>query len=163
MTPAEVRFAADGMLQSLATWLRLLGYDCVTQAGQSGRRLLEQAAAEDRVFLTRNLHLSDSLPRALLSRCQIVYVDNERLSEQVREVVSRYSLDTSTYVFTCCLECNHPLQRVDRAEAVGRVPEDVITRETEFWRCQHCAKTFWRGSHVKNSLERLRQWFPVQK
>ena len=29
MTPSEIRFAADGMLRSLATWLRLLGYDCI--------------------------------------------------------------------------------------------------------------------------------------
>jgi hypothetical protein len=26
MTPADIRFAADGMLQSLATWLRLLPF-----------------------------------------------------------------------------------------------------------------------------------------
>jgi uncharacterized protein with PIN domain len=27
MTPTDIRFAADGMLQSLATWLRLMGCD----------------------------------------------------------------------------------------------------------------------------------------
>jgi uncharacterized protein with PIN domain len=66
MTPSEIRFAADGMLQSLATWLRLLGYDCISR----------------------------------------------------------------------------PDQRTDE----------------RFWRCDRCNKTFWRGSHVTNSLARLRTW-----
>jgi uncharacterized protein with PIN domain len=162
MTPAEVRFAADGMLQSLATWLRLLGYDCIIRPDQSGRRLLEQAVAEDRVFLTRNIHLSDNLPRTLLERGRIVGIDAERLPDQLREVVARYSLETARYVFTRCVVCNNPLCRVDASAVSGQVPEDVILRETDFWRCQFCDKTFWRGSHVKNSLERLRRWFPAQ-
>jgi len=28
MNPPDVRFAADAMSQSLAKWIRLLGYDC---------------------------------------------------------------------------------------------------------------------------------------
>ena len=163
MTPTEVRFAADGMLQSLATWLRLLGYDCLTHPGQSGRALLEQAVSEDRVFLTRNAHLPDNLPRALLARGRIVHVLNDRLPDQLREVVTRYSLDTDAYVFTRCLECNGLLQGIDRSEAIGHVPEGVVTRETGFWRCRHCGKMFWRGSHVKNTWDRLRRWFPAQK
>ena len=158
MTPAEIRFAADGMLQSLGTWLRLMGYDCITGPNQSGRALLEQAITEDRVFLTRNAHLSDNLPHAMLARGQIVYVMGERLPEQLREVVAKFSLETERFVFTRCVTCNEPLRRVERAEAVGHVPNDVGESETEFWQCAHCDKTFWRGSHVRNSAERLRRW-----
>jgi uncharacterized protein len=142
MTPAEIRFAADGMLQSLATWLRLLGYDCISRPDQKGRALLEQAAAEDRVFLTRNAHLTDTLPQALLARARIELVAAERLPEQIRNMAAKFALDTEGFVFTRCLGCNEPLQRTDE----------------QFWRCPHCDKTFWRGSHVTNSLARLRTW-----
>jgi hypothetical protein len=27
-----------------------------------------------------------------------------------------------------------------------------------FWRCPRCGKTFWRGSHVRDSLQRLERW-----
>jgi uncharacterized protein len=203
MTPAEIQFAADGMLQSLGTWLRLMGYDCITAARCSShgvaagfglcknapvsrvgrdaavvcgngaptesdggvsfgsRALLEQAVAENRVFLTRNAHLSDNLPHALLACGQIVYVIGEHLPEQLREVVAKFSLETEQFVFTRCVACNEPLRRVERAEAVGHVPNDVVESETEFWRCRRCGKTFWRGSHVRNSVERLRRWLGV--
>ena len=143
------------MLQSLADWLRLLGYDCATG---HGRRFLEQAAVDDRVFLTRNFHLPDNLPKALLQSETILYVRGEHLPEQLREVVGQFSLDTERFVFTRCVVCNVPLRSVGAGEATGHVPADVLAREREFWRCDHCGKTFWRGSHVVNSLARLRQW-----
>ena len=158
MTPAEVRFAADGMLQSLATWLRLLGYDCLASPNQSGRRLLEQAVLEDRVFLTRNAHLTDNLPQALLERGRIAHIVGEHLPDQLRQVVRTFSLETGPYAFSRCVECNGLLRRAERSDAIGHVPGDVAERETEFWRCERCGKMFWRGSHVKNSLRSLQQW-----
>ncbi len=159
MTPREIRFAADGMLQSLATWLRVLGYDCLSRPDQSGRALLEQAVVEDRVFLTRNAHLDDNLPRALLARANILYVLGERLPDQLREIVTKFDLDTAAFAFTRCVVCNRPLQRADRA---ADVPPDVAARETEFWHCAACGKTFWRGSHVTNSLAHLRRWLAAR-
>ena len=158
MTPDEIRFAADGMLQSLATWLRLLGYDCIAGKELFGRRLVEQSVAQNRVYLTRNSRLSDNLPHQLLERCKFSIVASERLPDQLREVVVRYSLQAGQHVFTRCTECNVPLRRVDRAEALGQVPPDVAESEKEFWRCQQCGKTFWRGSHVRDSLQRLERW-----
>jgi uncharacterized protein with PIN domain len=163
MTPAEIRFAADGMLQSLGTWLRLLGYDCVVEPSQSGRRLLEQAVGEDRVFLTRNAHLADNLPKMLLGRAKTVYVAAEHLPEQLREVIGRFSLDTHQFVFTRCVECNRPLEQVTKTQELTGVPPDVLAREPELWRCRHCDKVFWHGSHVRNSLQRLEQWLATDR
>ncbi|MCX6897963.1 MAG: hypothetical protein NT105_04610 [Verrucomicrobia bacterium] len=109
MTPAEIHFAADGMLQSLATWLCALGYDCLAGRDLFGRLLLEQAVAEERVFLTRNTHLASDWPHALVDRAQVVYVGGETLPEQLREVVERFSLDWQRFLFTRCVVCNEPL------------------------------------------------------
>jgi len=103
---------------------------------------MEQAVAEERVFLTRNAHLHDTLPHALLARARIELVAAEHLPQQLREVVTKFALDTEAFVFTRCLLCNEVLQRTSE----------------EFWRCPRCDKTFWHGSHVTNSLARLRVW-----
>jgi uncharacterized protein len=156
MTPSDIRFVADGMLQSLGAWLRLLGYDCVTVTGRPSRPLLEQAVAEDRVFLTRNTHLNDNMPHDLLKRGQIVHLLAEHLPGQLCEVIRQFALDTESFAFTRCVICNLPLESATTMPA--GIPADVAARETEFWRCPRCGKSFWRGSHVSNSLARLGQW-----
>jgi uncharacterized protein with PIN domain len=158
MTPADIRFAADGMLQSLATWLRLLGYDCAAGPGLFGRHLLEVAAAEQRVALTRRVNLADNLPRSLLQRVRVHTVRAGRLPDQLREVVSVFGLSVRAGVFTRCLDCNAALRELDRGLAATSVPPLVAAREQVFWRCEPCGRTFWRGSHVRDSLRRLHQW-----
>ncbi|MFA6562419.1 MAG: Mut7-C RNAse domain-containing protein [Verrucomicrobiia bacterium] len=158
MTPTDIRFAADGMLQSLATWLRALGYDCLAGRDRFGRRLLEEAAAEERVFLTRNTHLDNDWPRALVERSRILHVAGEQLPQQLREVVEKFSLDWERFLFTRCLVCNELLRLADKSEALPHLPPRVTAREKYFWRCERCDRFFWHGSHVQNSAARLRQW-----
>ncbi len=158
MTPAEIRFAADGMLRSLGTWLRLLGYDCLDDRAESGRRLLARAAAEGRVFLTRNAHLTDTLPRALLDQARIATVAAEHLPEQLREIVARFQLETGRLTFSRCLHCNTLLEPCPPVAVAGRVPPEVAARESAFWSCPACGQVFWHGSHVRNSRARLERW-----
>ena len=146
------------MLQSLATWLRALGYDCAAGRERFGRRLLEQAVAEKRVFLTRNAHLAYDWPRALVERASLVHIAAEQLPQQLREVVGAFSLDVERFLFTRCLVCNEPLRAVEKPAALPRVPPRVAAREEKFWRCERCGRFFWHGSHVRNSVARLRQW-----
>jgi uncharacterized protein with PIN domain len=158
MTPADIRFAADGMLQSLATWLRALGYDCAAGRGLFGRRLLERAVKEGRVFLTRNTHLANDWPRALVGRAVVFQVAGEAIPEQLREVVEKFSLDAERFLFTRCLLCNDLLRAAAKAEALPALPPRVAGCEEQFWRCERCGQFYWRGSHVRNSAARLRQW-----
>ena len=158
MTPTDIRFAADGMLQSLATWLRALGYDCLAGRDLFGRLLLEEAVAEERVFLTRNTHLANDWPHALVERAQIVCVGGKTLPEQLREIVERFSLDWERFLFTRCVVCNEPLYAVEKPEALPFLPPRVAAREEKFWRCERCGRFFWHGSHVQNSAARLRRW-----
>jgi uncharacterized protein with PIN domain len=151
-----IRFAADGMLQSLGTWLRLMGYDTIMRADLDGRHLLEQAVAEDRIFLTRNAHLEFSLPKHLLEHGAIMFVVAEHLPDQLREVAHEFDLDPDTEAFTRCLLCNTPLVRP--RQRPSNLPNRVADRETEFWQCPGCLKIYWRGSHVTNSLARLKAW-----
>ena len=50
----EPRFIVDAMLGKLVTWLRLLGYDTVYAKDWPDGRILETAAAESRILVTRD-------------------------------------------------------------------------------------------------------------
>jgi uncharacterized protein with PIN domain len=85
-------------------------------------------------------------------------LSGERLPDLLRVVVIKYSVETEQYVYTRCLECNEPLRRAGRAEAANQVPPKVLERETDFWRCERCDRTFLHGSHIRNSLQQLKGW-----
>ena len=52
------RFVVDGMLGSLARWLRLLGYDADYDNRRDDAELVRLARAENRVLLTRDQELA---------------------------------------------------------------------------------------------------------
>jgi uncharacterized protein with PIN domain len=161
MNPGDVRFAADAMLQSLAKWLRLLGYDCVAGGGLFGRELVEAAVAERRWVLTRNRRYAAELPQLLLTYADLFPIVSERLPGQLREVVEHFALETSAFRFTRCLVCNEPLHRVPLPQAAPGVPEEVLARENRFWQCSRCGRLFWQGSHVRRSVNQLNRWLSI--
>lgn len=161
MNPEEVRFAADAMLQSLAKWLRLLGYDCAASGKLFGRELVAHAVAERRWVLTRNHRFAAELPQFLLSQAVIVLVTSERLPGQLREVVERFSLEPAAFRFTRCLVCNEPLRQVPKPRGAPGVPAEVLARENRFWQCSHCGRLFWQGSHVRHSIDQLNHWLEI--
>lgn len=154
-TPFDVRFAADAMLQSLAKWLRLLGYDCVAGNALFGRRVVELAAAERRWLLTRNRRFEGSQPRDLLARTSIFQVAADALPEQLREVAARFELDLEAFAFTRCVRCNAPLALLG---SPADAPVWVREFHTKFWRCPACGRVYWHGSHVERSARQLARW-----
>lgn len=158
MNPHEISFAADGMLQSLAKWLRLLGYDCIAGSNLFGRALVEKAVAENRWMITRNRHFTGDLPHWLIERADIFVIASEQLPEQLRETLERFSLEPDAYCFTRCLICNEPLIPVAKPQLSPNVPQALLQREDRFWKCDHCGRIFWRGSHVHASIRRLKDW-----
>lgn len=158
MNPMEIRFAADAMLQSLAKWLRLLGYDTLAGDRLFGITLIETAVAERRWVLTRNARFAAELPDLLLSFAEIHLVVSNTLPGELREVVERFSLETAPFRFTRCLVCNAPLTAVAKPRKAAGIPPEVLAREERFWRCPHCGRYFWQGSHVRRSVEKLERW-----
>lgn len=161
MKPDEIRFAADAMLQSLAKWLRLLGYDTIAGDALFGLTLVETAVGESRWVLTRNRRFGAELPAQLLSFADIHVVDSEHLSGQLAEVVDRFALEPSAYRYTRCLVCNVPLRPVAKPGRAAPIPPDVLAREKRFWRCERCGRFYWHGSHVQRSNRELDRWLEV--
>jgi uncharacterized protein len=144
----ETRFALDVHLGKLARLLRIMGFDASYGNDMDDGTLVRLARAERRIILSRDRGL---LKRRLVTHGYLVKSMEPR--EQLAEVVRRFDLAGSTRMFGRCVLCNTPLQRVERASIISRVPPAVAERYDGFSRCPTCGRVFWKGTH----WERMRE------
>jgi uncharacterized protein with PIN domain/sulfur carrier protein ThiS len=138
----EVRFVADAHLGGLAGMLRMAGFDTLYSNAFRDEEIAEIAARENRIVLTRD---RDLLKRRVITHgC---YVRALKPTQQFQEIVDRLDLAHSTKPFTLCLHCNAPLQPVDKAQVLERLPPRVRELHDRFNTCTVCQRVFWEGSH----------------
>ena len=138
----EPRFVADAHLGGLARLLRMAGFDTLYDNNYLDEEIEQVALTGKRIVLTRDRELLKR--RGISHGC---YVHAIRSEEQFREMVRRLDLVDSIAPFTLCLTCNVPLQPVDKAEVLERLPARVREQHTEFCVCRMCQGVFWKGSH----------------
>jgi len=146
-----MRFLVDTMLGKLAKWLRLLGYDVIYYRDLEDKELLALAHAEGRLLLTRD----EELTRSSSGRCRSLLISSDDWREQLRELAERGIVRLRfepREIFTRCLECNEPLERVSRAEVEGRVAPYLLETQKEFGRCPRCDRIYWKGTHFARAL-----------
>lgn len=139
---AETRFLADVNLGKLARYLRLLGFDTLSDGRWHDPELVEIAGSESRLLLTKD--------RPLLKRSAVTHGYLVRAVDpldQLAEVVRRFELSDEIRPFTRCMECNGILRSVEKAE-INHLLEP-LTRSSfeEFRQCPDCQRVFWKGSH----------------
>jgi uncharacterized protein with PIN domain len=139
--PGSDRLLVDVMLGKLAVYLRACGYDAA-YAGDRGieadDRLLELAAGEDRLLLTRDAELAGRAEAALLLAEREVGAQLAAL----REAGVRLELDERP---SRCGRCNGRLERVPGDAPTPDYAPDP--GEVDCWRCRSCGQVFWKGSH----------------
>jgi uncharacterized protein with PIN domain len=147
------RLIADAMLGTLVRWLRVLDYDVLYDPRLDDQALLDRAAAEGRILVTRD--------RGLLEQKRArthLLIDSEDPGEQLKQVVRDLGLRVERErLFGRCLECNQPLVSVPVEEARLRVPPFVARTQSRFFRCPTCDRYFWWATHVDRMLERLHE------
>lgn len=149
------RFLADAMLERLARWLRVLGFDVASAGTLVDGELLRRAAAEDRVLLTRD--------RGLLGpeRASDYLIESSDPLEQLREVVARFELPLPPELFTRCLLCNTVLQPLGRAlDDDDELPLDVRERGEALRQCTTCGRVYWEGAHTRRMRAALARALP---
>ncbi|MBP8685912.1 MAG: hypothetical protein KBH31_03520, partial [Methanomassiliicoccales archaeon] len=96
---AEPRFLLDGMLGSLARWLRIMGYDALYVRDASDADMLARLVGNDRTLLTRDRQLADRAGGRGL------YLEEGELEGQLLTVVERFGLSTEGRMARCSA-CN---------------------------------------------------------
>jgi uncharacterized protein with PIN domain len=146
----DPRFLVDSMLGTLAKWLRILGYDTEYDARLNDNQLVRLARGEGRILLTRDT--------GLLRRKGFrgLFIESEILEEQLLQVLDAFGLPAHN-LFSRCAVCNTPLEEVPKHEAWGQVPPFVFQTQEKFSLCPECDRFYWRGTHWKRMLERVKQ------
>ncbi len=147
------RFLADCNVGRLARWLRALGYDTSYHARIEDGELVREAAAEDRVLLTRDRDLTKrrviqtGVVRAILIR-------DDEVTMQVRQVFAELALELKD-ALTRCIECNAELQPRMPAAVAERVPPYVRRTQSRYSECPDCGRIYWAGTHWQRMREVL--------
>ena len=142
-------FVLDVHLGKLAHLLRMLGFDALYRNDIGRQEILDTAAHDDRIILTKSTILLEN--SAVTAGYRIRSADPR---EQLVEVLERFDLWLCTHPFRRCLHCNAILLAVPREEILGRLPVKVRALSCAFHRCPTCDRIYWEGTHV----ERMRKY-----
>ncbi|GAB4539115.1 MAG: hypothetical protein Kow0063_27660 [Anaerolineae bacterium] len=148
MDDSPARFVVDGMLGSLARWLRLLGYDTDYANQRDDPELVRIARAENRVLLTRDRELAGR------RGVQALLIESQSLDDQLAQVMEAFPPPLEAQPGRCSV-CNTPLVETTPDEVAHRVPRYVLRRHRQFMRCPGCERVYWRGSHWQAIQARL--------
>lgn len=147
--PETDAFFLDVMLGKLAVYLRLAGYD-TAYAGDRGiesdDRILELAASEGRILLTRDVQLAERADRSIL----LTKRDVEDQLAELREAGVALEADDEP---SRCGRCNGRLDAVSKESETPEYAPDAA--ETDCWRCRDCGQVFWKGSHYERMKKAL--------
>jgi uncharacterized protein with PIN domain len=152
----DPKFLIDGMLGSLARWLRICGYYAEYVQSLPDDELLTCAAEGDSILLTKDDLLFRKAQRAGLDA---FIVEGDGDEERLASVARRFSLELDTHGSKCPV-CGGSLSKAVKDELTGKVPASSLDAYEEFWLCDSCGKVFWRGSHwrnIKATIEKARE------
>lgn len=146
---SKLRFICDEQLGRLAKWLRLQGFDTLFECPVEDSKLIRLAQTESRVLLTRDHHL----PAKTLWEA-VVVLEKSHYADQLGELKKKIKLPEGN-PFSRCLECNEPIQSIEKSQVKKQVPQQVYETYENFYTCPYCQKIYWQGSHVQASKARL--------
>ena len=150
------RFVADCHLGRLAHLLRMAGFDTLYRNDYRDREIAEIAEREGRIILTRDRELLKH--RNIKHGC---YVHALKPEQQLREVVDRLDLRRNLKPFTRCMECNAPLQLIEKELVLERLPPAVRSHYARFTTCDQCNRIYWQGSHWRRMHSLLEATLPA--
>jgi uncharacterized protein with PIN domain len=146
----EPYFILDNHLGQLATYLRMLGFDCLYRNDYQDDELSRVSSQEGRVLLTRDRRL---LMRKMITHGYCLHQTDSR--QQVVEVLRRFKLFGQVRPFQRCLRCNSPLHEVSKQDIIDRLEPLTKLYFEEFRICPSCKQVYWKGSHYSHMLEMI--------
>jgi uncharacterized protein with PIN domain len=147
-------FIVDKSLGTLAKWLRILGFDTLYEPEVSTGEFYAPAV-DSRILVTR----SKQIQKRWGDR-EHVFVSSNLLIEQLKQVVDQIGIGRDDIrPFSTCLHCNLPIDKIDKNEVYGLVPDYIWETHDAFNRCNRCRRIYWSGSHAERSLELIDRLF----
>ena len=147
-----MKFIADKMVGRLCKWLRILGYDCIYFKEDKKIELIYSSLRDDRIILTRDSMLKKK------KRLKLLFIKSQFIKEQIEQVVKDLKLEIDKdKLFSRCLICNKPVEKVKKESVKDRVPQYVYEMQESFSICKSCDKIYWKGTHWNKIIEDLKE------
>lgn len=144
-------FMVDGMLGSLARWLRIAGYDSTYFRNMEDDLLLDEAKDSSRLLLTRDRELYQ---RSRKLGLRSVFLESEAVKDQLSQLRRELGLGMLAKN-SRCPRCNGLLKETPKADVRDLVPDESFNAFDEFWVCGDCSRAYWKGSHWEKIRETL--------
>jgi len=141
------RFILDNHLGKLASYLRMLGFDCLYRNDFHDAELAQLTLEQSRILLTRDHRLL--MRKAVLQGYWLRSQDPDR---QLKEVLTRYALGSLVKPFQRCMRCNALLEPASKETILHRLQPLTIQYFDEFRLCPACGQIYWQGSHYTKML-----------
>ena len=158
-----MKFLTDAMLGKLTRFLRIFGYDTVYANDLINffnldpvpdERLIEYAKRNGRHIITKDY----ALHKHYLEKS--IFLNGKGIYNYLKQLNKKFGLNFEFNLKQArCSICNSQLKRVENKIFIKKlVLEDTFNNYSEFYQCSnlHCKKIFWRGSHIEDIEEKLR-------
>ncbi|MEM0029345.1 MAG: Mut7-C RNAse domain-containing protein [Candidatus Nitrosocaldus sp.] len=148
-----VRLLLDGMLGSMARKLRMFGFDTLYYNGLDDSTLLDKCVRDCRILITSDEELFQHASRLGVRSILVKGNGVDDMAHVLRLLgIRSIAFDISN---ARCSLCNSMIRHViskDSLTLTG-LPDEVLERYENFYRCDGCGKVYWEGSHIKRILE----------
>ena len=152
------KFIIDVNLGKLIRLLRMLGFDAITNKGDSDLEIASKANRDLRILLTRD--------RNLLKINSITHghwVHSIEPLEQVIEVIQRFDLWSQIVPFSRCIKCNGLIQPIDKEHTIQKVSAKTSQYYKKFYQCTSCGQIYWEGSHYIKMQRKIYKIFKANR
>jgi len=140
------------MLGTLATWLRILGFDTIyAKDAMTDDELLDTADKEKRIIISRDKEL---IIRGKKKEIKTIEINTTYLDEQIYQVLKNINFEEQSILSRCTL-CNTILTTRKKILVQSNVPKKVFENNDEFWFCNTCNKYYWKGSHYEKIINKI--------
>lgn len=143
----EPCFVLDGHLGRLASYLRMLGFDCLYNNNYRDEELVQISVDEKRILLTRDRLL---LMHKVITQGYLLRSLDP--TEQLYEVVYRFGLLKWVKPFQRCMNCNQPLESVEKEMVMEKLEPLTKKYYDDFKLCPACDQVYWKGSHYERMV-----------
>lgn len=143
-------FIADVHLGRLARLLRMLGIDVAYSNAYTAAAMLQGAAEQGRVVLSKNAALSRLRPAA-----ELFVIHSSHTLAQLEQVLASFNLLPHTQPFSRCMVCNGLLKEAEKSAVESLLPLNTKLYYNQFWQCTDCHRVYWKGPHYQRMLQVL--------
>jgi uncharacterized protein with PIN domain len=149
-------FAAERTLGRLVKWLRLMGFDTLSES-EYPKGAFMQHIGPGRVFLTRTQRLREAQAGG-----GTIFIQANDPTEQAIELVRKAGIRPEDLrPFSRCIICNEEIAPVTRSAVTRWVPDYVWNTQAHFSSCLKCGRVYWKGSHTERALKKLNDIIPA--